>query len=167
MRLIRRSGWPLVAAAAVVIMHASSPAQGPTTRRSALVGTWRVVRFCDDDEHGKLYDPYGAHPSGYFIYTATGEVSIQIMRAPSVPAFKAGDFSPTGAESRALLDSYMGYYGTYTVSSDSTVVHHVIGGTLPSYNGTDQQRVFRIRGDTLVLGGSRATWACRVLIRAR
>jgi len=69
---------------------------------------------------------------------------------------------PTGR-----FDSYLGYYGTYTITSDSTVVHDVVGGTIPSYTGTDQARVYRIRGDTLTIGGNRVTWPCRVLLRVR
>jgi hypothetical protein len=134
--------------------------------RRSIVGVWRVVKFCDDDSVGSLYEPYGPHPGGYFIYTATGQLSIQITRTPTIQPFAAGDDQPTGAESRALLDSYMGYFGRYTVTSDSTVIHHVEGGTLPSYIGTDQARVYQIRGDTLTIGSSRRTWPCRVLLWA-
>ena len=141
---------------------------GTTTESSpAIVGTWRVVKFCDDDATGRLSDPYGASPTGYFVYTPTGELSIQAMRSPPVRPYVSGDDRPTDAERKELLDSYFGYFGTYTVTSDSTVVHHVQGGTIPSYIGTDQPREYQIRGDTLTIGGSRVTWPCRVLIRVR
>jgi hypothetical protein len=64
-----------------------------------------------------------------------------------------------------LRPFYFGYFGTYTILSDSTVVHHVQGGTLPDYIGTDQFRTYRIRGDTLSIGAP--PFPCRVLIRAR
>ena len=134
---------------------------------SSLVGVWRVVKFCRDDPTGRLYDPYGPNPTGLFIYAPTGELSIQMMRTPPVAPFAAGDDHATDAERKQLLDSYLGYYGTYTVTSDSTVVHHVVGGTIPSYTGTDQERVYRIRGDTLTIGGNRVTWPCRVLLRIK
>ena len=133
----------------------------------SLVGVWRVVKFCRDDPTGRLYDPYGPNPTGLFAYAPTGELSIQIMRTPPVGPFAAGDDRPTDAERRQLFDSYLGYFGTYTITSDSTVVHHVVGGTVPSYSGTDQARVYRIRGDTLTIGGNRVTWPCRVLLRVR
>ena len=133
----------------------------------SLVGVWRVVKFCRDDPTGRLYDPYGPNPTGLFVYATTGELSIQMMSTPPVGPFAAGDDRPTDAERRRLLDSYLGYYGTYTVTSDSTVVHHVVGGTIPSYTGTDQARVYRIRGDTLTIGGNRVTWPCRVLLRVK
>ena len=87
------------------------------------------------------------------------------MRTPAVRPFAGGDDRPTDAERRELFDAYFGYYGTYTITSDSTVVHHVLGGTSPGFIGTDQHRLYRIRGDTLTIGGSRATWPCRLLLR--
>ena len=141
-----------------------SPAEVPAP---SLVGVWRVVKFCRDDPTGRLYNPYGPNPTGLFVYTTTGDLSIQMMRTPPVGPFADGDDRPTDAERRHLFDSYLGYYGTYTITSDSTVVHHVVGGTIPSYTETDQARVYRIRGDTLTIGGNRVTWPCRVLLRVR
>ena len=134
---------------------------------SSLVGVWRVVKFCRDDPSGRLYEPYGPNPTGLFVYAPTGQLSIQMMRTPPVGPFAAGDDRPTDAERGQLFSSYLGYYGTYTVTSDSTVVHHVVGGTIPSYTGTDQERVYRIRGDTLTIGGNRVTWPCRLLLRVK
>src|SRR5688572_2901979 len=47
-----------------------------------LVGTWRVVQFCDQDSTGASVEPLGPNPTGYFIYTSTGQLSIQAMRTP-------------------------------------------------------------------------------------
>jgi hypothetical protein len=133
-------------------------------RGPSLVGVWRVVRFCDADSAGRLTEPFGPRPTGYFVYAPGGRLSIQMMRTPPVRPFAAGDERPTDAERRDLLDAYFGYFGTYTITSDSTVVHHVEGGTFPSYVGVAQGRDYRIRGDTLTIG-NRVTWPCRVLLR--
>ncbi len=131
--------------------------------QAALIGTWRVVRFCDRDSTGAMVEPLGPNPTGYFVYTATGQLSIQAMRTPPVGPI-AGD--PVHLSSLgALRPFYFGYFGTYTVLSDSTVVHHVQGGTLPDYIGTDQLRSYSIRGDTLSIGAP--SFPCRVLLRAR
>ncbi|HET7459028.1 MAG TPA: lipocalin-like domain-containing protein [Gemmatimonadaceae bacterium] len=134
-----------------------------------LVGVWRVERFCLVDSIGRRTEPYGQHPVGYFVYAPTGQLSIQVMHTPAVPRFASGsDSTPTAAERRAMQESYLGYFGTYTVTSDSTVVHHVAGGTLPSYIGTDQMRPYRIsgaNGDTLAVGD--LSIGCRVLVRVR
>jgi len=148
------------AAASLSLLYlASAEPQGS----ARLVGTWRVVRFCDRDSTGSLEDPLGPNPIGYFVYTSTGQLSIQVMRTPP-----AGPL--TGAPVQlpslgALRPYYFGYFGIYTITSDSTVVHHVQGGTLPNYIGTDQLRTYHIRGDTLSIGAP--SFPCRVLIRVR
>lgn len=132
-------------------------------RPGALVGTWRVVRYCDRDSTGAIVDPLGPNPTGLFVYTATGELSIQAMRTPPSGPLAGG---PVRLGSLAeLRPFYFGYFGTYSILSDSTVVHHVIGGTFPDYIGTDQPRRYSIRGDTLSIGAP--LFLCRVLIRAK
>ena len=146
--------------------HLPDSTQTASGGRPKLVGIWRVVRFCDnDDVTGHLYDPLGPKPTGYFVYSRTGQLLIQVMRTPAIKPFAAGDLRPTDAERKELFDAYFGYFGTYTITSDSTVVHHVRGGTSPSFIGSDQRRVYRIRGDTLTIGGNSRTWPCRVLLR--
>lgn len=126
-----------------------------------LVGTWRVVRFCDQDSAGVVSEPLGPAPAGYFVYAPTGQLSIQAMRTPPAGPLAGG---PVRLDSLSdLRPYYFGYFGTYTITSDSTVVHHVEGGTLPNYIGTDQRRGYRIRGDTLSIGDP--PFPCRVLIR--
>lgn len=154
---------------------AAAPLNGPTfgissPGRRALVGVWRVAQFCNVDSAGTQSYPLGASPIGVFVYTTTGQLSLHATRTPAARPFVAGDNAPTDAERRTLLDGYFGYFGTYTITSDSTVIHHVAGGTIPSYIGTDQLRYYRIRPggvnapDTLSIG-SHASLGCRKLIR--
>lgn len=138
--------------------------EAPTSH--PLVGVWRVVQWCDRDPAGGFTERFGQKPIGFFVYTPTGQLSIQVMRTPAPSPFAAGDNSPTDEERRTLLDGYFGYFGTYTIdAANSSVVHHVEGGTIPSYIGTDQHRRFRITGDTLSIGGE--PLPCRVLHRVR
>jgi hypothetical protein len=128
-----------------------------------LAGIWRVVRFCDRDSTGVMVDPLGPNPVGYFIYAPSGELSIQVMRTPpSGPLAGAPVQLPSLA---ALRPWYFGYFGTYTITSDTTVIHHVHGGTFPEYIGTDQRRTYHIRGDTLDIGAP--SFPCRILLRVR
>lgn len=139
--------------------------------RPSLIGVWRVLQFCNVDSAGVETNPLGEAPNGVFVYTPTGQLSLHAMRTPPIPPFAAGDDSPTDAERRTMLDGYFGYFGTYTITSDSTVIHHVAGGTIPSYAGTEQRRQYRIRvgglnaPDTLSIGGNRLALRCRKLIR--
>ncbi|MFN8573948.1 MAG: lipocalin-like domain-containing protein [Gemmatimonadaceae bacterium] len=145
---------------------ASDSAEGRPSAAS-LVGTWRVVKFCEDDSTGQMTYPSGETPIGYFIYAPDGTLSVQVSEGPPPPPFVHGDDHPTDREREHLLKVYFGYFGTYTITSDSTVIHHVQGGTFPSYNGTEQARVYRIRGDSLTIGSSQVTWPCRLLLRVR
>ena len=151
------------ATAAILTLMLVSPATELRSQPAQLVGTWRVVQFCDQDSTGASVDPLGLNPTGYFIYTSTGQLSIQAMRTPPVGPLAGGpvDLGSLGE----LRPFYFGYFGTFTILSDSTVVHHVQGGTLPDYIGTDQLRTYRIRGDTLSIGAP--PFPCRVLIRER
>jgi len=146
---------------AVCAFTSALTAQQPVPQ---LVGTWRVVEFCNVDSPGDTTYSLGRGPIGFFLYDPAGNLSIQAMRAAPAGAFTR-DSVPLGGMAE-LRTSYFGYFGTYTITSDSTVVHHVTGGTIPSYVGTAQRRNYRIRGDTLSIG-SEEPWACRKLVRVR
>ena len=156
---------------AVSLVTASVLIWAPLTRYEAapvqtprdLVGMWRVVRFCDRDSTGAMVEPLGPNPIGYFVYAPTGELSIQVMRTPPSGPL-AGEPVQLPALG-ALRPYYFGYFGTYTIISDTTVIHHVQGGTFPEYIGTNQRRTYHIRGDTLSIGAP--SFPCRILIRIR
>ncbi len=140
-----------------------TPTVEAQARTGSLVGTWRIVRYCDRDSTGAMVEPLGPNPTGLVVYTATGQLSIQAMRTPPSGPL-AGE--PVHLSSLAnLRPFYFGYFGTYSILSDSTVVHHVLGGTFPEYIGTDQPRRYNIRGDTLSIGAP--PFPCRVLLRAK
>lgn len=147
---------------ALALMATAAGAQ-PTTSR--LVGTWRVEEFCNVDSPGDTTYSLGRNPVGLFMYDPSGKLMIQAMRTPRSAAFSKDSLPLLGmAEVR---ESYFGYFGTYTITSDTTVIHHVVGGTIPSYVGTDQHRGYRIRGDTLSIGGESVPPGCRRLIKVR
>lgn len=152
-----------LAAVAVCLAFSMSSRIVAQTSPNSLAGTWRVVRFCDRDSAGVIGEPLGPKPIGYFIYTTTGQLSIHAMRTPPTGPV-AGD-SVRLRNLAELRPYYFSYFGTYTITSDTTVVHHVQGGTFPDYIGTDQRRDYRIRGDTLSIGAP--LFPCRVLIRVR
>lgn len=141
--------------------EAAAAQSGARTSLGALVGTWRVVEFCDIDATGRRSESLGPHPVGFLIYDRAGSMSVQMMRTPLPDQLR--DSVPIGAIS-ALRPYFFAYFGTYTVLSDTTLVHHVQGGTIPDYIGTDQPRAYRIRGDTLSIGSAPLPY-CRILLR--
>ena len=155
--------WRRATIVAGLTLLALAPTLSAQRQSGPLVGTWRVVRFCDQDSTGATPSRWAPAPVGYFVYAPTGQLSIQVMRTPPAGPLAGG---PVRLDSlNDLRPYYFGYFGTYTILSDSTVVHHVEGGTLPNYIGTDQRRGYRIRGDTLSIGDP--PYPCRVLIRVK
>jgi len=131
-----------------------------------LVGTWRLVEYSDlDTLTGVWKYKYGKNPKGYFTYTKTFIVSLNITEE------KPFKFSMDSAK-HLIMNYYdmtqknsLGYFGTYSVDWEKSIVtHHVNGGSLPWYIDTDQPRPFTIKGDTVIIGDNK-TWR-RVLVRA-
>ncbi len=120
---------------------------------ASIVGTWKIVRYEDRAADGTVSYPYGESPVGYFVYDATGHLSVQIMRTPALKSFPGmrqgtGD----GASYREAFLAYLAYFGTYTVDATKGIVtHHVEGSLRPDYTGTDQVRPFWIDGDRLII----------------
>lgn len=139
--------------------------QKSTTHSNKLVGTWRLIEFSDFDSASSTWTySYGKNPRGYFTYTQNGIVNLNIC---SETALKISKDSARNYNINLLnwLDSNaVGYFGTYSVDYNKSIVtHHVKGGSLPWYIDTDQPRPFMLKGDTLIIGDNK-TWK-RVLVK--
>jgi len=131
-----------------------------------LVGTWRLIEYADlDTLTGKWTYPYGKNPRGYFTYTSTNIVNLNIsqenqlkLTEDSAKTFPVSYYNWTENYS-------FGYFGTYSVDwQKSIVTHHVKGGSVLWYTDTDQPRPFLLKGDTLIIGNNKLKK--RVLVRA-
>ena len=148
------------------------PTPAITAPNSGLVGTWRLVEFWDrDSTAGRLTYPYGERPTGYFVYDASGHVFIQIAKGPAgfrVDQARGESWfvnAPSDELERAVSD-FRAYYGTYAVDAiRGIVVHQVEGDSRGLYTGTPQIRLYRLAGDSLILGND--TTGRRALIRVR
>jgi len=116
-----------------------------------LAGTWKLISAEDFDPTTGKWKPYtfGNPPCGYFVYDATGHASIQIM--PTPPVQLAQPDTPTADEALAIFNSYIAYFGTYTVDAENITVK-VEGAWDPSQVGTDQARPYELSGDSLIIG---------------
>lgn len=155
--------------AALLFLTASLQAQTKkmnSTTPNKLVGTWRLIEFVNTDTlTGKLIYRYGKHPRGYFTYTKSGIVNINI--STDNPMIISEDSAKKMSVN--YFDNYeynaLGYFGTYTIDwGKSIVTHHVKGGSLPWYIDTDQPRPFTLKGDTLIISNNKTFK--RVLVRA-
>ena len=144
----------------------SGETENKITNKSGLVGTWRLIEYSDfDTVTNKWIHPYGDHPKGYFTYTNSGVVNLNgSAEKPLVIPVDSEYTKPVTLG--AVLDNAWGYFGTYTIDSlHSILTHHVKGGSVINYIGTDQHRQFVLKGDTLLLGDPTFKVGKRVLIR--
>ena len=163
---MRKSYLIIVLTAIAFISCNSNNKEGIEKNKNKLVGTWRLVDYADYDTVAKKWiHPYGAHPKGYFTYTNTGIVNIN--GSAEKPMIIAADSIYTKPLTLgAVLDNAFGFFGTYSIdTANSVVTHHVKGGSVMDYIGTDQHRQFIIKGDTLLIGDPTFEVGKRVLLR--
>ena len=119
----------------------------PLPPDNPLVGAWTLEKYVDVPEGGEPVYAFGQQPSGLFVFTADGHVSISLMRNPPV--------SDPGADpdsDACVPDWFCAYYGTYDYDpAEPAWVTHVQGANIPNYIGTDQRRRFRIENDRLII----------------
>ena len=137
----------LFAALLVVAVHSAE-----LTDRERLVGSWDLVSLENRGANGKNFYPFGEHPIGRITYTPDGMMTAQIMRGERQPFRTADLYSGTVEEKAAAYDSYIAYYGTFTVDPTThTVKHQVTGSLFPNWIGGEQMRFYAIHGDDLIL----------------
>jgi len=134
--------------------------------KNSLVGTWKLIEYSDFDTLTRKWkNPYGDHPKGYSTYTNSGIVNINVSAEKPLKVSLDSEYTKP-LTLGAVLDNAFGYFGTYTIDTiHSVVIHHVKGGSVIDYIGTDQHRQFTIKGDTLLIGDPTFKVGKRVLIR--
>ena len=156
----------LFAVISLAISCKQSASKKQETNNNKLAGTWRIIEYTDfDTVNGKASYPYGEHPRGYFTYTKNGIVNLNISAEEPLKVASDSEYIKPFTLG-ILLDNAAGYFGNYTIdSANSTVTHHVKGGSVLSYIGTDQHRQFILNGDTLLIGDPTFKIGKRVLVR--
>jgi hypothetical protein len=119
---------------------------------SPFVGEWRLVSWTATGSEGIVRHPYGEQAIGQLVYTATGQMSAQLMRSE----FDTGAFAEMDGLTalRQIIGTAFGaYWGTYVVDEDAqTVTHNVQGCISPEWVGTTRVRAFRFHdSDNLFL----------------
>jgi lipocalin-like protein len=115
---------------------------------SRFVGAWRLLSCEARDSSGGAEYPFGEHATGQLFYDAVGNMSAQLMRADRARFAARDPALGTDAEVRNAFDSYVAYFGTYSIDiSRSAVTHHVTGASFPNWIGVDLVRQFRFEND--------------------
>jgi hypothetical protein len=128
----------------------STPSAAPQEKvTEKLVGAWRLVSVQGDSPMRKVgYD----HPTGLLVYDRSGWMSVQIAIHGERKPFAKGVSAGTVEEKAEAFDTYLAYYGTYTVDAkEETVTHHLADHSYPGFRGRDNIRWFEFQGDNRVV----------------
>jgi hypothetical protein len=117
----------LFALAAPVVSISAAPQDKVAEK---LVGAWRLVSVQGDSPMRKVgYD----HPTGLIVYDRSGWMSVQIAIHGERKPFAKGVSAGTLEERAEAFDTYLAYYGTYTVDAKAeTVTHHLADHSYPA-----------------------------------
>jgi hypothetical protein len=106
-----------------------------------LIGNWKLVKYETFDQNGAVRP--GRYDVGRVAYEASGEMTAHLMRSGG-----SKDAPTTDAAQAAAYQSYIGYFGPFTVDAlKGTVTHHVIGSSFPHWVGTEQVRSYGFSDD--------------------
>ena len=131
-----------------------------------LVGMWQLEEWRAQDSTGVWTEEFGAEPRGLFVYGPAGVLSIHLMSEDGADVTGCDPSEMETAEEFLVAPPcYVGYFGSYRIENDSTVVHLPSGGTILPYIGTEQPRRFEVRGDSLWIERSESVY--RLLLRVR
>lgn len=117
-----------------------------------FVGAWELAGTETRDAQGRVVSELFPGWSGQIVYSADGYMSVHLMGGER-PFFTNPDrLAATPEQKQQAFDTYIGYYGTFSVDAAGGVVtHHVRGASLPTMVGADLPRTFQHAGDRLTL----------------
>lgn len=125
--------------------------------KNQLVGTWRLVSWELEDEKGQVSYPFGQDAVGFLTYTEDGHMSVVITTA-NRRRFAARDLLGGTVEERAAAaESCVAYCGTYQLHGNQVIIH-VEASLFPNWMDTDQERVFDLDGERMMMSIAPSTW---------
>ena len=135
----------------LIILSLVSPTAAPQKDNlaSQFAGAWRLISIEGTSPvTPRVYD----RPTGMIMYDPSGRMAVQIASQAHRKPFAKGIRSGTPEEKAAAFDTYIAYYGTYTVDAKAgTVTHHLEDRLAPGGRGVNNVRYFEFRGDRVVL----------------
>ncbi len=144
MRTARSFLFPLVATLLALAPSLSFAAD------ASVVGTWQLQSWVTTDaETAAVTNVFGAHPSGYLIYTAGGHMAVVL--GADARRNLSGDRYTSPVEERAqAFSTSVAYSGTYTLTADG-IKHQVQTATFQNWVGTEQFRYVDVKGETMTI----------------
>ena len=107
-----------------------------TSMNDHLVGSWTFVSAVAEGPSGDKSEPFGPNPNGIIIFARDGHFSLFQSR-PELPRIAANDRSKaTAGEAKAIVQSVIAYYGTYSLNeADKVISVKIEASTFPNVAG--------------------------------
>jgi len=122
--------------------------------KDQIVGGWRTVSIYNE-EGGVKRNLYGDKPVGLTMFDRSGYI-IQYLSKPDVAKFAAKNrLKGTDQEYRAVVQSMISGFGTYTVDGDTVTIKWV-ASSYPNRAGTTEKRTYKIARDQMTAVNSTA-----------
>src|SRR6266702_4310781 len=126
-----------IAVAAVLAMGFapnSGTAQQKLTKES-LIGAWQHVSGINTRPDGTKFYLLGENATGLLILESAGGFSWQIIR-PDIPTFASNNrLNGTPEEYKAVAQSILSFFGTYTVDdAGKEVIMRIVSSSFPNIN---------------------------------
>ncbi|NUI81829.1 lipocalin-like domain-containing protein [Staphylococcus borealis] len=118
--------------------------------KEQLIGTWKLVRYQDEDKDGNIFFPLGKDATGFIMYNPDGYMSAQLMQQGR-QAYESGDLhTGTQDEMAEAAHGYVAYSGRFELDEENSTVYHTMEVSMnPTWLGDTQPRLFELEGDTL------------------
>lgn len=113
-----------------------------------IAGAWLVLSVVNEID-GKKVDLFGPNPHGQFIFTADGHFSINITRSGRTKFVSNNSTAGTAEENKEAMAGTLSLFGTYTIDPDGWQTLHIVGSSFPNWDGAEQKRLVRIKGDEM------------------
>ncbi|ARQ13263.1 lipocalin-like domain-containing protein (plasmid) [Rhizobium etli] len=122
-----------------------------------LTGSWKLTRWVmeDMDTKEQKASPFGERPDGYVFFSSSNRMFVLITAENRKPAEGADEQS-------AAFRSLYTYSGKYRLESGRFITKIDIAGD-QNWVGSEQQRSYRINGDTLIIESAPATQAGKMV----
>jgi hypothetical protein len=116
----------------------------------SIVGCWRLKSI--DRRSGTAADdnPFGPNPVGYLIYTDTGHMTEDFMRAERPDTRTSVGAKLDDASLAAAARGYHSYCGRYEARGNQ-IYHYVEASLIPDEVGTGKVREMLLTADSLTL----------------
>lgn len=149
----RRHAIGVLGFAGMASLHAAPSA------RDRLPGIYKLISWRTTNPDGTVVEPLGADPIGRVTYHKSGLMSVMLMRRDRKALPRVNPQTATIDEVREALrqtqgtnQGFIAYMGTFEVQEErSIVIHHIQGGSSPTFAGSDFERRFELTSKGLTL----------------